>query len=60
VILALWEWFRVALLSLETSEGPLLTSRYARTVYATAFGLASLVMAVLLKQPAPDIVYKTF
>jgi len=59
-VLALWEWFRAALLSIKTSEGPLLTSRYARMVYATAFGLVALVMIVLLNQPAPVIVYKTF
>ena len=59
-ILGLWEWFRAALLSIETSEGPLLTSRYARVVYATALGLVAIVMTVLLRQPAPDIVYKTF
>jgi D-alanyl-lipoteichoic acid acyltransferase DltB (MBOAT superfamily) len=59
-VLALWEWFRAALLSIKTSEGPLLTSRYARVVYATALGLVALVMTVLLKQPVPAIVYKTF
>jgi hypothetical protein len=59
-VLALWEWFRTALLSIKTSEGPLLTSRYAHVVYATALGLVALVMTVLLKQPAPVFVYKTF
>jgi D-alanyl-lipoteichoic acid acyltransferase DltB (MBOAT superfamily) len=58
--LALWEWLRAALLSITTSEGPLLTSRYARVVYATALGLAALVITVLLNQPAPVIVYKAF
>jgi len=58
--LALWEWFRAALLSIKTSEGPLVTSRYVRVVYASALGLVALVMIVLLKQPAPVIVYKTF
>jgi D-alanyl-lipoteichoic acid acyltransferase DltB (MBOAT superfamily) len=59
-VLALWEWLRVALLSIKTAEGPLLTSRYVRVVYATALGLVALVMTVLLNQPAPGIVYKTF
>jgi alginate O-acetyltransferase complex protein AlgI len=58
--LAFWEWMRAALLSFETPSGPVLTSRYARVVYASAFGLVALVMTVLLSQPAPDIVYKTF
>jgi hypothetical protein len=58
--LAFWEWARAALLSFGTSEGPMLTSRYARVVYATALGLAAFVMTVLLSQSAPDVVYKTF
>jgi alginate O-acetyltransferase complex protein AlgI len=60
VVLAAWEWLRAALLSIRTSEGPVLTSRYARVVYASALGLAAVVMTVLLNQPAPDIVYKAF
>jgi D-alanyl-lipoteichoic acid acyltransferase DltB (MBOAT superfamily) len=59
-VLALWEWLRAALLSIRTSEGPVLTSRYARVVYASALGLISFVMVFLLSQPAPDIVYKAF
>jgi hypothetical protein len=60
VVLALWEWLRAALLSIKTSEGPVLASRYARVVYASAFGLAAVVIAILLNQPAPAIVYKAF
>lgn len=60
VVLAFWEWLRTALLSIKTAEGPVLTSRYARVVYASALGLAAVVMTVLLNQPAPDIVYKAF
>ena len=60
VVLAAWEWLRAALLSIRTSGGPVLTSRYARVVYASALGLASFVITVLLNQPAPDIVYKAF
>jgi hypothetical protein len=37
-----------------------LTSRYARVVYATALGLVAFVMTVLLSQPAPGIVYQAF
>ena len=51
---------RAALLSIETSDGPVFTSRYARAVYATALGLAAFVMVVLLSQPVPDVVYKAF
>jgi D-alanyl-lipoteichoic acid acyltransferase DltB (MBOAT superfamily) len=59
-VLAFWEWLRAALLSIKTSEGPVLTSRYARVVYASALGLAAFVITILLNQPAPDIVYKAF
>ncbi|MGA3372638.1 MAG: MBOAT family O-acyltransferase [Terracidiphilus sp.] len=60
VVLALWETLRSALLSIKTAEGPVLTSRYARVVYASALGLAAVVITLLLNQPAPDIVYKAF
>jgi alginate O-acetyltransferase complex protein AlgI len=59
-ILTSWEWLRAALLSIKTSEGPVLTSRYARVVYVTVLGLAAFIITVLLDQPAPGIVYKTF
>lgn len=58
--LSAWEWLRAALLSLTMAGGPLLTSRYARVVYASTLCLASFVITVLLSQPAPDIVYKAF
>ncbi|MGD0357271.1 MAG: MBOAT family O-acyltransferase [Terracidiphilus sp.] len=60
VVFAVWEWLRAAMLSIKTAEGPILTSRYARVIYATALGLVALVMVILLNQPAPDIVYKAF
>ena len=60
VVLALWEWLRATLLSVKTSDGPILTSRYARVVYATTLAFIALVMTVLLNQAAPDIVYKAF
>jgi D-alanyl-lipoteichoic acid acyltransferase DltB (MBOAT superfamily) len=59
-VLAIWEALRAALLSIKTSEGPVLTNRYARVVYATALGLAAFAITFLLNQPAPDIVYKAF
>jgi hypothetical protein len=55
-----WEWLRSALLSVKTTEGPILTSRYARVAYSSALGLIAFVVTVLLSQPAPDIVYKAF
>lgn len=60
VVLAMWERLRVVLLSVETSEGPALTNRYALVVYATAMGVIALVITGLLNQPAPGIVYKAF
>jgi hypothetical protein len=59
-VLAAWEWLRAALLSIKTSEGPVLVSRYALVVYMSVLGLASLVVTLLLNLPAPPIVYKAF
>jgi D-alanyl-lipoteichoic acid acyltransferase DltB (MBOAT superfamily) len=58
--LAAWEWLRAALLSFHTADGPVFESRYARVVYVSALGFTSLVISVLLNQPAPGIVYKAF
>jgi D-alanyl-lipoteichoic acid acyltransferase DltB (MBOAT superfamily) len=58
--LAVWEWLRAFLLSISTSEGPLLVKRYTLVVYASALGWVALVVTVLLNQPAPGIVYKAF
>ena len=60
VFLALWESLRAALLSMRTKEGPVLLSRYARVVYASALGLAGLVMTILLNEPVPEVIYKVF
>ena len=60
VVLALWEWLRATLLLIKTAEGPLLTSRYAKVVYATVLGLVAFTMTTLLDVPAPTIVYKVF
>jgi hypothetical protein len=49
-----------ALLSIRTSKGPVLTSRYARVVYVTILGPAACVVTILSNQPAPGIVYKSF
>jgi D-alanyl-lipoteichoic acid acyltransferase DltB (MBOAT superfamily) len=58
--LAMWERLRSALLSIKIAQQPMFLSRYARVVYASALGMAALVLTVLLNQPAPDIVYKGF
>lgn len=58
-VLAAWERMRAGLLSLRSAEGPVLTHRYAMTVYATVLALISLAV-ITLNQPAPDIVYKAF
>ena len=58
--LALWEGLRRALMSLRTSAGPILASRYFRVVYASAMGLTVLAFLFFSNQPAPDIVYKAF
>jgi D-alanyl-lipoteichoic acid acyltransferase DltB (MBOAT superfamily) len=60
VVLALWEVLRGGLLAVKTSNGPVITHRYARVVYASALALAGLVFTLLLNQPAPGIVYKAF
>ena len=59
-VLAIWEQLRAILLKLGMAEGPALTSRYARVIYATAMGVIALVITVVLNQPAPAIVYKAF
>jgi alginate O-acetyltransferase complex protein AlgI len=60
LVLALWEWLRETLLSIRTSQGPMLVSPYALAVYSSVLGLTSLVITGLLSQPAPPIVYKAF
>lgn len=59
-ILAAWEWLRAELLSINTAWAALFGSRYARVVYASAFGFVAFVVTYLLNQPAPGIVYKAF
>ena len=59
-VLSLWEVLRAGLLSIRNAEGPILTSRYARVIYASSLGLVAVLITVLLHQPAPDIIYKRF
>lgn len=60
LVLGVWERLRAGLLSIRTTEGPILTGSHARVVYASALGLTAFVFAILLSQPAPAIVYKGF
>ncbi len=60
LVLAIWENVRDLLLAIRTSEGPVLTSRYARVAYAAALAFTAFVMTSLLNQPAPALVYKAF
>jgi alginate O-acetyltransferase complex protein AlgI len=58
--LATWEWLRGKLLAVSVSGKPVLAHRYLRVAYVSTLVLVSLVITVLLNQPAPDIVYKAF
>ncbi len=60
ILLAAWELLRSGLLSLRIGEQPILTTRYARVVYASALGTAAVFITLLLNSPAPGIVYKAF
>ena len=59
-ILALWEWTRSSVMSIKIGNEPIIMSRYARVVYASAMGLVAFALTALLNQPAPGIVYKAF
>jgi D-alanyl-lipoteichoic acid acyltransferase DltB (MBOAT superfamily) len=59
-ILELWERTRALLLLPVVADGPLLQSRYAKTIYASALALIAFVMSIVLSHPAPDLVYKAF
>jgi alginate O-acetyltransferase complex protein AlgI len=60
VVLTIWEKLRAMMLAMTAFDKPLITSRYVRVVCVTALALTSVVFTVLLNQPAPVIVYKTF
>ena len=59
-VLSLWESLRASLLRIRTGGGPVLSSRYALVVYASAFGLVTFVVMQLLSLPPPGLIYKTF
>jgi alginate O-acetyltransferase complex protein AlgI len=59
-VLAMWEWCRSIVLAIKVNERPVITSRYARVVYASAMGLVAFALTALLNQAVPGIVYKAF
>jgi D-alanyl-lipoteichoic acid acyltransferase DltB (MBOAT superfamily) len=60
VVLGIWEWLRSRLISFRTADSPVFTNRYARVIYASAMGLATILITLSLNQAAPEIVYKAF
>lgn len=60
LFLTAWEWLLGVLVGIQFEQQPVLTNRYVRTVYASALGLASLIIVFALNQPAPQLVYKAF
>jgi alginate O-acetyltransferase complex protein AlgI len=60
VLLAAWEWLRAWALSERWQDRPMLESPYFRTVWDTALVTVSAAISILLRAPAPEIVYKGF
>jgi alginate O-acetyltransferase complex protein AlgI len=60
VVLTLLELFRNLAMSCEWNGVPALLSRYTLTVFDTSLAVVSVVVAVILNSPAPEIVYKAF
>ena len=60
LVFAFWEGLRTRLLAIQTASGPILTSRYAKVIFATVMALLAFATTALIHQPAPDIVYKVF
>lgn len=59
-VLGAMEAARAPLLAWSTREGPVLGSRYVRTVRAAALVAVFAAVQVVLQSPAPDVVYKNF
>jgi D-alanyl-lipoteichoic acid acyltransferase DltB (MBOAT superfamily) len=60
ILLEAWEHLRTLLLSWTWNNDPVISTRYARTVWGTALGVIALAVVALLNGPAPEIVYKGF
>jgi len=58
--LALWEAARTTLLKIEWRNQAILRSRYTRTAWCTVLSLITVLIELILQQPAPEIVYKAF
>ena len=58
--LTVWEAVRTVLLRIEWGEQAVLRSRYTRTAWCTALALISITTEFLIRQQAPEMVYKTF
>lgn len=55
-----WERLRLVVLAVRTTEGPAVTSRYAKAVFTTCLAVVAIVFSTLMNQAAPPIVYKAF
>ena len=58
--LAMWEAGRTALLRIQWGKQVVLQSRYTRTAWCTMLVLITLATNLLVRQPAPEIIYKAF
>jgi D-alanyl-lipoteichoic acid acyltransferase DltB (MBOAT superfamily) len=58
--LAIWEAGRISLLRIRWAQQVVLQSRYTRTAWCTALVLFCIAAELLLRQPAPEIIYKAF
>jgi D-alanyl-lipoteichoic acid acyltransferase DltB (MBOAT superfamily) len=59
-VLALWEYLRATLLSIKVSGQPVVTSSYARMMYASVLAFIAVSITLLVNQAAPVIVYTAF
>ena len=58
--LALWETGRATLLRIKWGGQVVLTSRYTQTAWCTALALITIATGLVIRQQAPEIVYKAF
>jgi len=60
LVLSAIEYARGIMLGWQSSDGPIVCSRYVRTAWGTALLVITGAAIALLESPAPDIVYKSF
>jgi len=58
--LGIWETLRNAVVSIQLDGQSVLQSRYTRTAWCTALVLIAIMSELLIRQQAPEIVYKAF